>query len=308
MTEQNYNVDPTATQALLADADKELPGSGSKNKDLWVKLDEGTHEFRVIPCADGTWFRKQVSHRMLKHPKGFNVMPTSLRYVFGVESILKLAIDAGKITRQDGELYERYGCPLDQLRINLYEQEQDDEAKKFFPREQYIVNVIHVDGPGADLETIKMYSLNQKRFDTLRATVDANPGVFNTTGGQNFRIEAKGPRNFERRYGPIIFVPATDITIPEGQEPNDLDAAVAKGIRGFDELVALVATNQDKYPLVTRLGAELAGYFAEQNSQGQVPADISDGADRLPGHGAGAESPDLHVTLTQMRPEDPIPF
>lgn len=273
----NYSVDPTAVQANMADADKELPGRSS-DKDAWIKLDEGAHEFRVIPAADGTWFRKQVSHRMLKHPKGFNCMPTSLGYVFGVASVLSMAIERDKVKRTDGELYEKYGCPLDQLRINLYDQGQDDEAKKYFPKDQYIVNVIHISGPGADPERIKLYSLNEARFTTLRETFAANPAVFNTLGGQNFRITAKGPRTLARRYGAIIFVPASNIVVPEGVTPYDLDEAVAKGIRGFDELVNLVATNNEKFPLVTRLGPELTAYYHRDGgqTQGATPDPVVD--------------------------------
>lgn len=257
-----YTVDPKA-MAELAESVKKTGGSGGGGE--WLKMKAEDYDLRVLP----PWSDQGLTHRVIRNHNGpftspfktedgYRVAPLCLRFLFSQEDLSKICYEAEKITVRDYDLFQEYGCPMDKLPEYYMSQDDRDSASPHWPRIQYLWNVLNR-GDGK----VYKYSSSQKVFTAINTQYKLDPDLFSPTEGRDFLITATG-ENETRRYSTPAFYPKPR-AIPDGLKLYDLDAAMLKGVRTFDEIMWLVVNNNTNIPLEHRLTPALIGYAEEIN-------------------------------------------
>lgn len=252
-----YKVDPKKMKQLAEDA---KPQSGGNDFGEWLKLNAGDTTLRICPpwSKEGTPYRKLVSHNgPFKAPfvtgEGKRVAPLCFRYLFGNDHLAELALDAGKVGPDDSKLFAEFGCPLCVLPQTLNKAGAKDDANQHWPRTQYIWNVIN----RADGKLYK-WSCSKKLATPIEATFKLYDQLFDPTEGRDFTVHATGEGS-KRRYDPPVFMPFNSDLGFEGKL-NDLDDVMLIGIRSFDALIELAATNNTSFPITDRLTEGMIEY------------------------------------------------
>lgn len=252
-----YTVDPKA-MATLAEQAKKTGGGGGGGE--WLKMKAEDYNLRVCP----PWSEQGFTSRMIRNHNGpftspfktedgYRCAPLCLKFLFSQDDISQICFDAEKITTKDYELFKEYGCPMCKLPEHYMSEDDRDAASPHWARLQYMWNVLN----RGDMRVYK-YSSSQKVFKTIDTQYKLDPDLFSATEGRDFLITATG-ENKERRYSTPAFHPKPS-AIPDGLKLYDLDKAMLKGVRGFDEIMWLVVNNNLNVPIEERLTPALIQY------------------------------------------------
>jgi hypothetical protein len=243
----------------LAD-NAEKKDTGSKDFGEWLKLESGETTLRICPpwSAEGSPFRKLRNHNgpfktPYMTPEGKRVAPLCFDFLFSASQAHLAEIAAPKLGKDDRKLFEEYGCPMDCLAQYLVKHEDKKAASGWWPRTQFIWNVINRANGG-----LYKWSCSQKIATPIEAMFKMYQQVFDPEEGRDFTIKATGEGS-DRRYEAPVFHPYNSPLDFDG-ELNDLDDVALIGVRPFDEVLGLVISNHTNIPLENKLSAGLIDY------------------------------------------------
>lgn len=271
---QYHTVNPDAMTNLASQAAERAARrnggeAGKPAKNEWLQLDEGDHLIRIAPpwSDEGVVVRTMRRHQGFKNSKGWQVFPLSYDFIMweddeGEQPVANYLIEAGKLTEEDLDLYDEYGCPLKILPKTLLEEAGEDKEKRkafshLWPKTRHIWNVVYVGGPNLedyDGRIVK-WGTSETLFQKIIANFKMDPTLADPNKGRALMLGATGPRTRERRYNFNGFAPnPTKLKVKKGEAPFDLDEEMAKGAYSYRDLVRLIVNNNEKYPLEQRVG------------------------------------------------------
>lgn len=248
--------------------------SGSSNQaSEWLSMKPaGDYTVRIAPpwSEEGTPARKLVLHQDPfgsnliyrwtnedGEEKEWNVSPLCLDYVFANENIARILVDQKRLSSSDYEKHQDYGCPLCILARNLQRSGQYDRKvhAAYWGRSRYIFNVQVIDTPdGADEKVGELYKwgCSTTAFEDVEGSFARDPLLFDPVKGRNLVIEAKFEKSAKRRYNLEFLPDRTPFTF--SGELHDLDDAMAKGVKTFDQMVSMLEYNRTEFAKDLRFG------------------------------------------------------
>lgn len=256
-----YTVDASA-MAALADSVKKPAGGGGTGE--WLKMQEGSYDLRIMPpwSDQGTVFRAIRNHngpftKPYKNAEGYRKAPMCFKFIFSQEDISSILAERDVLTPDDFALYKEHGCPCCKIPEGLMAKGLKDEANDWWPRTQYLWNVLDVISG-----KVFKWSTSKRIQETIETQYALNPNLFDPVKGRSFMIKATGEGK-NRRYSTPAFYPE-DSALPEGLTVYDLDAAMIKGVQTFNDMLSMVVNNHtQEFSLEERLTPGLISYAKE---------------------------------------------
>lgn len=216
---------------------------------------------RILPpwSVEGVPFRRFCQHdgnlnTVNDQGEPRRVSPICMTFIFHHRAITKYLFDAGKVTRDDYQAWQRAGCPLCEVaKAAVKRPATEDLGKNLMPRPRYFWNIL-----SRDNNSVYKWASSQKFAEQVNMTYEANIAmginIFDPNQGRDFSMMVTGEGKGKRYSQPIFSQVGTPLGVKDG--PHNLDDCLASGVQKFNAIVSILRANNHTNQVIQQFGLQ----------------------------------------------------